>query len=138
MPMQTYIDGAEIETTGACDSGDCTEVNANDLQAARECMIDGVTAKSLAGMFRALSDPTRLRIISVLTEREFCVGDLTAALGMAQPAVSHQLRDMHALQLVRSRREGRHIYYRLDDEHVSNLFRQALAHARHGAEGRNA
>jgi ArsR family transcriptional regulator len=136
--MKTYIDDAAIEATGSCDSRDCTEVNANDLQAARACVIDGATAKRVAGMFRALSDPTRLRIISILTEREFCVGDLTAVLEMAQPAVSHQLRDMHALQLVQSRREGRHIYYRLDDEHVSNLFRQALAHARHGTEGHNA
>lgn len=129
--MQAYIDDAEIETTGSCDSGDCTEVNANDLQAARECMIDGETARSLAGIFRALSDPTRLRIVSALAERELCVGDLTAALEMAQPAVSHQLRDMLALQLVRSRREGRHIYYRLDDDHVRDLFRLTLAHVRH-------
>lgn len=135
--MQAYIDNPEIETTAPGAAGDCGEVNAGDLQAARECMIDGATAKSLAGMFRALSDPTRLRIVSALAEREFCVGDLTAALDMAQPAVSHQLRDMHALQLVRARKEGRHVYYRLDDEHVSNLFRQALAHARHGAGGRN-
>ncbi len=135
--MQAYIDGPEIETTDSGTSGDCTEVSARDLQAARECMIDGETAKSLAGMFRALSDPTRLRIVSALAEREFCVGDLTAALDMAQPAVSHQLRDMHALQIVRARKEGRHVYYRLDDEHVSNLFRQALAHARHGANERN-
>jgi DNA-binding transcriptional ArsR family regulator len=94
-------------------------------------MVDNATAKDLAGIFRALGDPTRMRIISALAEREFCVGDLTAALGMAQPAVSHQLRDMLALRLVRSRKAGRHVFYRLDDEHVRDLFHLTLAHVRH-------
>ncbi len=94
-------------------------------------LIDAETARDLASILRALGDPTRLRIISALAERELCVGDLTAALEMAQPAVSHQLRDMLALNLVRSRREGRHVYYRLDDEHVRDLFRLTLAHVRH-------
>jgi DNA-binding transcriptional ArsR family regulator len=94
-------------------------------------MLDSATAKTLAVIFRALGDPTRLRIISVLAEREFCVSDLTAALEMEQPAVSHQLSDMRDLQLVRSRKEGRRVYYRLDDEHVHDLFQQGLAHVRH-------
>ena len=81
--------------------------------------------------FAALGDPTRLRIISALAEREFCVRDLTVALDMAQPAVSHQLRDMLGLRLVRSRKDGRHVYYRLDDEHVRDLFRLTLAHVGH-------
>ncbi|OQA44843.1 MAG: hypothetical protein BWY52_01490 [Chloroflexi bacterium ADurb.Bin325] len=110
---------------------DCDEILVDDVEAARAYALDSATAKTLAGIFRALGDPTRLRIISVLAEREFCVSDLTAALGMEQPAVSHQLGDMRDLQLVRSRREGRHVYYQLDDEHVSDLFRQALAHVRH-------
>lgn len=125
--MQAYID-SNTETTDSCD---CSEVNANDLQAVRACMVDNATAKDLAGIFRALGDPTRMRIISALAEREFCVGDLTAALGMAQPAVSHQLRDMLALRLVRSRKAGRHVFYRLDDEHVRDLFHLTLAHVRH-------
>jgi ArsR family transcriptional regulator, lead/cadmium/zinc/bismuth-responsive transcriptional repressor len=103
----------------------------HEPEAAVGCTIDGDTAKQLAGVFRALGDPTRLRIISALAEREFCVGELTAALDMAQPAVSHQLRDMRALRLVQSRRDGRHIYYRLDDSHVRDLFAQALAHITH-------
>ncbi len=115
--MQTY------ETVASLDG--------DPLVGATECIIDGDTAKHLAGIFRALGDPTRLRIISALAEREFCVGDLTAALDMAQPAVSHQLRDMRGLRLVQWRREGRRIYYRLDDRHVRDLFAQALAHITH-------
>ncbi len=98
---------------------------------AADCIIDPATAKGLAAIFRALGDPTRLRIISALAEREFSVGDLTVALEMAQPAVSHQLKDMRGLRLVQSRREGRHVYYRLDDTHVRDLFAQALAHVTH-------
>lgn len=100
-------------------------------------MIDGATAKSLAGIFRALGDPTRLRIISALADRELCVSDLTAALEMEQPAVSHQLSDMRELQLVRARKEGRHVYYRLDDEHVYDLFHQGVAHVRHARIGQH-
>jgi ArsR family transcriptional regulator, lead/cadmium/zinc/bismuth-responsive transcriptional repressor len=123
MSMQTYDRVTPI--TGPL------PVDADEVRAARECIIDGETARRLAGIFRALGDPTRLRIISALAEREFCVGDLTAALDMAQPAVSHQLKDMRALRLVQSRRAGRYVYYRLDDTHVRDLFSQALAHAAH-------
>ena len=119
------------EVSDARQQADCTEINADDVRTARGCMIDSETAKRLVGIFRALGDPTRLRLISVLAQREFCVGDLTAALEMEQSAVSHQLSDMRDLQLVRSRKEGRHVYYRLDDEHVYDLFHQGLAHVRH-------
>ena len=83
---------------------------------------------TLAAVFKALSDPTRLRLISLLTHQEFCVGDLAAALDASQSVVSHQLRDMRRMGWVRNRREGRHVYYALDDEHVRSLFEQAMAH----------
>lgn len=131
MSMQTYYDRLTLDS-GEMTGQECCEGAApGEAQAIAECMIDAPTAASLAGIFRALGDPTRLRIISALAEREFCVGDLTAALDMAQPAVSHQLRDMLALRLVRSRKEGRHVYYRLDDAHVRDLFSLTLAHVRH-------
>jgi ArsR family transcriptional regulator len=94
-------------------------------------MVDGSTARSLAAVFKALSDPTRLRLISALGEREYCVGDLALALEMEQSAVSHQLGDMRDMHLVRFRKEGRHVYYRLDDEHVRDLFTLGLAHVSH-------
>ena len=129
--MQTYLsepeaDAVADECGAAPDPAEACGVS--------DGMIDAATARRLAGIFRALADPTRLRIISALAEREVCVGDLTAALDMAQPAVSHQLRDMAALCLVRSRREGRHIYYQLDDEHVRDLYRLTLAHVRHSPD----
>lgn len=134
MLMQTYVSDPEADPIRADECYECDGPGPLDAAALRGCMIDGVTAKRLAGIFRALGDPTRLRIISALAEREVCVGDLTVALDMAQPAVSHQLRDMAALRLVRSRREGRHVYYCLDDEHVRDLFAQGLAHVSHREE----
>jgi ArsR family transcriptional regulator len=95
-------------------------------------MLDAGAAKALAAIYRALGDPTRLRLISALAEREFCVNDLAAALEMEQSAVSHQLGDLRALHLVRYRREGRHVFYRLDDAHVRDIFAASLAHLRHG------
>jgi DNA-binding transcriptional ArsR family regulator len=115
-----------------CDN--CDGPPAAKAQALRDAMLDRTTAQNLSGIFRALGDPTRLRIIAALAERELCVSDLTAALEMEQPAVSHQLSDMRDLGLVRARKEGRHVYYRLDDEHVYDLFHQALAHIRHTQE----
>lgn len=137
MLMQAYVSDPNAD---AADNGACYECDGPgpvDARALRDCLIDGATARDVAGIFRALGDPTRLRIISALAGRELCVGDLTAALDMAQPAVSHQLRGMAALRLVRSRRAGRHIYYRLDDEHVRDLFRLTLAHVRHADGGRH-
>jgi DNA-binding transcriptional ArsR family regulator len=129
--MQAYITGPEVDRRDAGQCDDCEELAPGAAQELRDCMIDTPTARALAGIFKALSDPTRLRIISALAEREFCVGDLAEALGMEQSAVSHQLGDMRDMGLVRSRKQGRHVYYRLDDEHVRDLFRLTLAHVRH-------
>lgn len=93
--------------------------------------INGHTAVRLAETFKALSDPTRVRIISLLVDQELCVLDLAAALGMSQSAVSHQLRILRDLRLVRWQRAGRQVFYTLDDEHVADLYRCALDHVLH-------
>ncbi len=99
--------------------------------------IDDRMAARLAETFKALSDPTRVRLIAALRDAEVCVGDLARALGMEQSAVSHQLRLLRALQIVRARKAGRHVYYALDDDHVRGLFAQGIDHVRHqGAEQR--
>jgi ArsR family transcriptional regulator len=90
------------------------------------------TFTHLADLFSALSDPTRLRIISVLLEGELNVGDIASQLGMTESAVSHQLRGLRQLQLVRSRKDGRQVYYALDDDHVARLYRLGLDHVEHG------
>jgi len=98
---------------------------------ARQYLLDGITATHIAELFKALSDPTRVRIIGVLANAELCVGDLCLVLGMTQPAVSHQLRLLRNLHIVRTRKEGRHVFYTLDDSHIRDLFEQGLAHIQH-------
>jgi DNA-binding transcriptional ArsR family regulator len=102
------------------------------VQAALPHLLGEEGAARLAETFKALSDPTRLRIVSLLAGSELCVYDLAAILSMGQSAVSHQLRTLRDLRLVRRRREGRHIFYTLDDEHVADLFRRGLEHVEHG------
>lgn len=111
----------------------CTEtfIHKERVRAALLHLVDSSTAVRLSETFKALSDPTRVRIVSLLAEDELCVCDLAGALGMTQSAVSHQLRTLRDLRLVRWRREGRQIFYTLDDEHVSDLFRRGLDHVAH-------
>lgn len=89
-----------------------------------------VVLADLADIFGALADPTRLRIVEALAVRELCVADLAAVVGSSPSSVSHHLRQLRQLKLVRYRREGRMSYYRLDDAHVEELLRTGLEHAR--------
>ncbi len=95
--------------------------------------LDPKTAGELAAVFKALADPTRLRLIAALLDGERCVHELTEHLEMQQSAVSHQLRTLRHLRLVRFRKDGRHVYYALDDSHVRRLFDFALEHVAHTA-----
>ena len=90
------------------------------------------TSTHLAELFSALSDPTRLRIISVLLDSEMNVGEIAAQLEMTESAVSHQLRGLRHMRLVRARKNGRQVYYALDDDHVAKLYRLGLEHVDHG------
>jgi ArsR family transcriptional regulator, lead/cadmium/zinc/bismuth-responsive transcriptional repressor len=93
--------------------------------------IDEGAAYRLARLFQTLSDPTRVRIIALLIDHELCVHTITATLGLTQSAVSHQLRTLRDMRLVRARKQGRHVYYTLDDMHIAGLFSQSLAHIQH-------
>jgi DNA-binding transcriptional ArsR family regulator len=86
-------------------------------------------ARRLAETFSVLGDPTRVRIVHALSLSELCTSDLAAVVGMSESAVSHQLRTLRQLHVVRSRRDGKLVYYSLDDGHVRSLFEQGLAHA---------
>lgn len=90
--------------------------------------IDPDALEGLTEIFRVLGDPTRLRILDALSRGELCVGDLAAQLGATESAVSHQLRLLRSSRIVRARRDGRMIFYTLDDTHVLTLFEQGLRH----------
>ena len=94
--------------------------------------IDEHTATLLAEIFRALSDPSRIRIISALSGGEMNVGALAVEVGVSESAVSHHLRGLRQMRLVRARKEGRQVYYALDDEHIADLYRRGLDHVLHG------
>lgn len=108
-----------------------TYIDEDRVRAVAPHIVDGLTATRLADIFKALSDPTRLRIISALSQAELCVCDLAASLGMSQSAISHQLRLLRSLRLVRGAKRGRMVYYSLDDDHVDVLFRNGMEHVRH-------
>jgi DNA-binding transcriptional ArsR family regulator len=93
-------------------------------------LADGMAAR-LAETFKALADPTRVRMLHALSHAELCVGDLAAVLEMSESAVSHQLRLLRSLRVVRARRDGKLVFYTLDDEHVARLFQISLEHLGH-------
>ncbi len=84
--------------------------------------------ESLADTFRVLGDPTRVRILDALSGGELCVCDIASLVGISESAVSHQLRLLRGMRLVRPRREGRQVFYALDDDHIIELLKQALTH----------
>jgi DNA-binding transcriptional ArsR family regulator len=94
----------------------------------RPSVLGAASVRALADTFKVLGDTTRVRILDVLSRSELCVQDLAAVLGLTQSAVSHQLRLLRTTRLVRSRRDGRQIFYALDDDHIVGLFRQGLEH----------
>ncbi len=106
-------------------------VHVDAVLAARQALPVGATLAGLTDVFAALGDPTRLKILAALSRRELCVCDLAATIGQTESAVSHQLRLLRSLGLVSSRRDGRLVYYTLDDDHVAALFGQALEHVGH-------
>lgn len=91
-----------------------------------------VKASQLADLFSTLSDPNRVRLIALLLENECSVSILAQQLHMSPSAVSHQLRGLRQMRLVRSRRQGRHVFYSLDDTHVEQLLRMGVDHVDHG------
>ena len=93
--------------------------------------IDEHTSSHLAELFSSLSDPTRVRIIDLLLDCELSVGSIAEQLGMTESAVSHQLRGLRLQRIVRARKQGRQVFYCLDDEHIAKLFRLGLKHMEH-------
>ena len=118
-PTPTPADACDIEATHP-------EAVARALAA----QADDTEVEALADIFQLLASPTRLRIVEALAGGELCVCDLSAVVGVSQSAVSHHLRQMRQMRLVRYTKRGRMAYYRLDDDHVPLLFATGLDHVR--------
>lgn len=109
----------------------CCDVVHQDALNDCTVQLNDAAVESLSDTFKALADPTRIRILYNLSKRELCVCDLAEVLGMTQSAISHQLRYLKALRLVKNRREGNTIYYRHDDAHTMGLLQMAIDHTSH-------
>ena len=94
----------------------------------RPALVDERSAAELAATFAVLGDPTRVRLLDALAQRELCVCELAELVGLSESAVSHQLRLLRSLRLVRSRRAGRMVHYALDDDHIRTLLTQGRTH----------
>lgn len=110
------------------DSCDVFHIDPARVARLRAALIGSDAVSALAETFRVLGDPTRVRMLDALSHGELCVCDIATLLGLSESAVSHQLRLLRSLRLVRARREGRMVYYALDDRHIVTLFRQGLSH----------
>ena len=100
------------------------------IRALQKNLLPPGTLQELAETFKVLGDPTRLNIITLLAKREFCVCDIAAILRATNSLISHQLRVLRNLRLVKVRREGQNAFYSLDDDHIRHLFNEGLIHVR--------
>lgn len=110
------------------------QINPNDSEAIdsiKESLLDEEKTNLLSEIFKALGDPTRLKIIYVLSKSPMCVCDIAQILDMSQSAISHHLRLLRNLKLVKFKKEGKMAIYSLDDDHVLQLFNQGLDHVKH-------
>jgi DNA-binding transcriptional ArsR family regulator len=94
----------------------------------RKGLLAQTSAQALAETFKVLGDVTRVRILDAISRSELCVCDIARLVGMSESAVSHQLRLLRGMRLVRPRRDGRLVFYALDDQHIVRLFEQGLEH----------
>ena len=114
------------------DANTCEEscVHPEAVARARAAVPDATCVEEATALLKAVSDPTRLRMLSALSAEELCVHDLALVAGISESATSHQLRLLRAHRLVASRKVGRTVYYHLADQHVTLLLGNALEHAR--------
>ena len=99
---------------------------------ASEYLLDEPTAAHVAELFRAFSDASRVRLLAALIDGEKNVGAIAQIVGVSESAISHHLRGLRQLRLVIARRDGKEVYYRVEDEHIIALFQQGVRHVQHG------
>ena len=116
------------QSDAACD---CSVIHREVVERVAKAMPREEKLYDLAELFKVFGDSTRIKILCALQQEEMCVCDIAALLGMTHSAISHQLRILKQAGLVKFRRDGKVVYYSLDDEHVSNIFAQGFAHVSH-------
>jgi DNA-binding transcriptional ArsR family regulator len=106
----------------------CTIIHEDVVSKVKECIPQEELLYDLADLFKIFGDTTRIKILCALFQAEMCVCDIAALLGMTQSSISHQLRVLKQARLVKYRKEGKVVYYSLEDEHVKSIFDQGLIH----------
>ena len=106
----------------------CNVIHKNVVEEVREKLPQEEMLYELAEFFKVFGDTTRIRILCALFEAEMCVCDLSALLNISQSAISHQLRGLKSARIVKFRREGKVVYYSLDDEHIKHIFDEGFRH----------
>jgi DNA-binding transcriptional ArsR family regulator len=107
---------------------ECNAIHQDVVERVKKHMPEEETLYDLAELFKVFGDTTRVRILCALFESEMCVCDISILLGMSQSSISHQLRVLKSAKLVKNRKEGKVVYYSLDDEHIKHIFEQGLEH----------
>jgi ArsR family transcriptional regulator, lead/cadmium/zinc/bismuth-responsive transcriptional repressor len=120
-----------LDPTSNSDTCEAPQIHEGAVTKARSRALEDEAVHRLSGIFKVMGDPTRLRIINALSTGEMCVCDIACALDMENSAISHQLRILKTVRLVKFRKEGKSAYYSLDDEHMRMLFDQGLKHVMH-------
>lgn len=108
----------------------CNIIHEDVVKRVREVIPEEETLYDLAELFKVFGDSTRIKILCALFEAEMCVCDIASLLNITQSAISHQLRVLKSNRLVKYRREGKVIYYSLDDDHIKHIFDAGLTHIR--------
>ncbi|MFL0269714.1 ArsR/SmtB family transcription factor [Candidatus Clostridium radicumherbarum] len=106
----------------------CLIIHEEIVNVVKENMPKEETLYDLADLFKVLGDSTRVKILCALFQAEMCVCDIAALLGMTQSAISHQLRVLKQGRIVKNRKDGKVVYYSLDDDHIKSIFDQGMAH----------
>ncbi len=116
---------SEKEKIEVCD---CNVIHPDIIKNVRSHMLDEELLYDLSDLYKIFGDTTRVKILHVLSLSEMCVCDIATLLGMKQSSVSHQLKTLRTAKLIKYRRDGKVVYYSLDDDHVKQIFNQGIAH----------
>ncbi len=110
---------------------ECNVVHKDTVDGVKKSMLEDRKFDYMGELFKSFGDPTRLKIMFALSKDEMCVCDIAALLEMSQSAISHQLRVLRNVRLVKNRKEGKIVYYSLDDDHVFTMLKQGIEHIDH-------
>ena len=112
----------------------CCPLHENTVHTALQNMPQDSETEALSAFFKMMGDPTRIKMMFVMSQGEMCVQDIASALDMTKSAISHQLSGLKENKIVKSRREGKNVFYSIDDEHVNTVLQIAMTHIKHNAE----